>query len=251
VQSNVGEAAKNMSSLAYSTIGDDQECFTRLISFRSVLGRCYDELGESSDFVQDCVVVSTTILKALGVRWPSRGVLQDAENLQSPLYDRQAEVEKRLYAIKTGLDDEIQIVVSTVQVREAQVMEDLATVTARHATYTAAPTVLAAVYLPMKLVTGVFGMKIKEIRSEATAPNASCAVIACVVVVVPMVVAPYYTRLSVSRELGRRSQTWRIATPSHARVWALPNQLKSKESAKCQLCQFPSALVVSWAKMEG
>jgi hypothetical protein len=50
-------------------------------------------------------------------------------------------------------------------------------VTARQTAWTVALTVLAAVYLPMTLVTGIFGMNITEISSEVTAPNAWWAVV--------------------------------------------------------------------------
>jgi membrane protein implicated in regulation of membrane protease activity len=56
-------------------------------------------------------------------------------------------------------------------------MKEQAAVTARQTTWTVALTVLAAVYLPMTLVTGIFGMNITEISSEATAPNAWWAVV--------------------------------------------------------------------------
>lgn len=51
-------------------------------------------------------------------------------------------------------------------------MREQVRVTARQTTWTVALTILAAVYLPMTLVTGIFGMNITKISSEATAPNA-------------------------------------------------------------------------------
>jgi heme/copper-type cytochrome/quinol oxidase subunit 2 len=62
-------------------------------------------------------------------------------------------------------------------------MKEQATVTARQTAWTVALTVLAAVYLPMTLVTGIFGMNITEVSSEKTAPNAWWAVGAWMVVV--------------------------------------------------------------------
>jgi len=42
----------------------------------------------------------------------------------------------------------------------------------KQTTWTMVLTVLAAVYLPMTLFTGIFGMNITEISAEARAPNA-------------------------------------------------------------------------------
>ena len=94
-----------------------------------------------------------------------------------------ATLEARLDTVKEGLNEEIQVAIGTVQVREAQLTREQTRITARQTTWTVALTVLAAVYLPMTLVTGIFGMNITEISSEATAPNAWWAVGVWVVVV--------------------------------------------------------------------
>lgn len=74
-------------------------------------------------------------------------------------------LQERLDVIKEDLNEEIQIAIGLVQVHDAQTMK-------KQTTWTMVLTVLAAIYLPMTLVTGIFGMNITEISSEATAPDA-------------------------------------------------------------------------------
>jgi hypothetical protein len=200
IQCNVEDAEETMRSLAYSTIEDDQKRFTQLVCFRRDLGRCVDDLKRSRSFVANCAKLPPPIANlvrrsAFGFessRDPEEKPLDDTqvemsrglEPSEMSLEHRQAELERRLDAIKVDLNEEIQVAVGTVQVRDAQVMKEQATVTARQTTWTVALTVLAAIYLPMTLVTGIFGMNITEISSEATAPNAWWAVGAWVMIVI-------------------------------------------------------------------
>ena len=85
-------------------------------------------------------------------------------------------------------------------------MREQARVTARQTTWTVALTVLAAVYLPMTLVTGIFGMNITEISSEATAPNAWWAVGAWVVVVT-LTVAGILSYVAISKLRARNRKS--------------------------------------------
>ena len=62
------------------------------------------------------------------------------------------------------VNEEIQMVIGSVQVEDARVMR-------RQTEWTVVLAVLAAIYLPMTLVTGIFGMNITEIGAEATAPD--------------------------------------------------------------------------------
>lgn len=75
------------------------------------------------------------------------------------------ELQERLDAVKEDLNEEIQLAIGSVQVHDAQTMK-------KQTTWTVVLTVLAAIYLPMTLVTGIFGMNITEISAEAKAPNA-------------------------------------------------------------------------------
>jgi hypothetical protein len=182
VQSNIDRAETRMRYLAYSTVEDDQERFTQLVCLRRDLGSCYDELKRSCSFVLHGWKYQKNVFAQGGFlrkRFPGH-----EPGVTKPLLDHQAELEKRLDAVKEDLNEEIQVTVGTVQVRDAQLMKEQARVTARQTAWTVALTVLAAVYLPMTLVTGIFGMNITEISSEATAPNAWWAVGSWVVIVV-------------------------------------------------------------------
>lgn len=62
------------------------------------------------------------------------------------------------------VNEEIQLVIGAVQLEDARVM--------KHQTeWTVVLGVLAAVYLPMTLITGIFGMNITEITTPESAPN--------------------------------------------------------------------------------
>lgn len=84
-------------------------------------------------------------------------------------------------------------------------MREQARVTARQTTWTVALTVVAAVYLPMTLVTGIFGMNITEISSEATAPHAWWAVGAWVVIA-GLTVAGILSYMAISKLRARREK---------------------------------------------
>lgn len=62
------------------------------------------------------------------------------------------------------INEEIQMAIGAVQVEDSRVMK-------RQTECTVVLGVLAAIYLPLTLVTGIFGMNITEIASSDTAPN--------------------------------------------------------------------------------
>ena len=70
----------------------------------------------------------------------------------------------KIETITRAVNEEIQMVIGSVQVEDARVMR-------RQTEWTVVLAVLAAIYLPMTLVTGIFGMNITEIGAEATAPD--------------------------------------------------------------------------------
>lgn len=159
--------------LAYLTPVDDQERFMRVADFRFVVGKCYDELKRSRGLTGYYLLRSIVKNVVLPVKGP---LVQQREDLGNPLCAVLAELGKTLDTIKEDLNKELKVTIGAVQVREAQLTRKQTRVTARQTTWTVALTVLAAVYLPMTLVTGIFGMNITEINSEATTPNAWWAV---------------------------------------------------------------------------
>lgn len=210
-RSHVNHMEGCMRTLTYSTIDDDQTRFSSLADFRRDLGRCYDDLKRLSYYV--------TGSKGLALSFMSgkqsiesddeahvRGALRGREDPERPLVQYLAELEKRLDAVKEDLNEEIQVTVGTVQVRDAQLMKEQAKVTARQTTWTVALTVLAAAYLPMTLVTGIFGMNITEISSEATAPHAWWVFVVWVIVVVFTVAGiSLYVVISITRARKKKS----------------------------------------------
>lgn len=91
-----------------------------------------------------------------------------------------SELDARLRAITADLNDDIQIVIGSVQIQDAKAMKRQADLTMqltettmrqtevsiRRTRWTVALAILAAFYLPMTLVTGIYGMKIKEISGD-------------------------------------------------------------------------------------
>jgi hypothetical protein len=100
----------------------------------------------------------------------------DVNNLPSIL----KELDDRLRDIIAAMNDEIQIVIGSVQLEDAKAMRQQADLTMRltestmqqtkiamrQTKWTVALALLAALYLPMTLVTGIYGMNIKEISGD-------------------------------------------------------------------------------------
>lgn len=90
------------------------------------------------------------------------------------------DLDTRLRAIIAALNDDIQIVIGSVQVQDAKAMKRQAELTMkltqttmrqtqvslRQTWWTVALAIVAAFYLPMTLVTGIYGMNIKEISGD-------------------------------------------------------------------------------------
>jgi Mg2+ and Co2+ transporter CorA len=74
------------------------------------------------------------------------------------------ELSERIKIMTRTVNEEIQMVIGSVQVEDARVMR-------RQTEWTVVLAVLAAIYLPMTLVTGIFGMNITEIGDDITAPD--------------------------------------------------------------------------------
>jgi hypothetical protein len=90
------------------------------------------------------------------------------------------ELDERLRNVIAAMNDEIQIVIGSVQLEDAKAMRQQANLTMRltestmqqtkiamrQTKWTVALALLAALYLPMTLVTGIYGMNIKEISED-------------------------------------------------------------------------------------
>jgi hypothetical protein len=78
-------------------------------------------------------------------------------------------MEEKLSAMTRAINQEIQVVIGSVQVEDAKTMK-------RQTEWMVALALLAAIYLPMTLVTGIFGMNISEINADKTLPSRWAAV---------------------------------------------------------------------------
>lgn len=79
----------------------------------------------------------------------------DVKNLLDMLKD----LEGRVNATTQTVNEEIQVVIGSVQVEDAKIMK-------RQTEVTVVLAVLAAIYLPLTLVTGIFGMNISDISAS-------------------------------------------------------------------------------------
>jgi Mg2+ and Co2+ transporter CorA len=80
------------------------------------------------------------------------------------LFSSMDRLESRLVAMSQAVNEDIQVVIGAVQVEDAKIMK-------RQSEWGVVLTVLAAIYLPMTLVTGIFGMNIKETNTDASRPD--------------------------------------------------------------------------------
>jgi Mg2+ and Co2+ transporter CorA len=206
VQASVEESETALRHIAYSTAEDDQGRFTRLIGFRRDVGSCYDDLKFMNTSVMDYMGLPHVFQYTTMVTNKDMIDKQRKEGLTRPICAHLDELEKKLDAVKEDLNEELQVTIGTVQVREAQLMREQTRITARQTTWTVALTVLAAVYLPMTLVTGIFGMNITEISSEASAPNAWWAV-GTWVVVAGLTVAGILSYVAISKLRARKRKS--------------------------------------------
>ena len=160
---------------------DGAEHFERLTGFRRVLARLHQSLGEAQSAFKTSSkeeLHARGLVLLRGAKTPRSSATfmpgeaaEDSTKPQQPADFTKLHMEslqglqERLDAIKEDLNEEIQIAIGSVQVHDAKTMK-------KQTTWTMVLTVLAAIYLPMTLVTGIFGMNITEISSEATAPDA-------------------------------------------------------------------------------
>jgi len=117
-----------------------------------------------------------TVPKAYSVTGPQGKKQADLSKLSEIFSDLDA----RLRTIIAALNEDIQIVIGSVQIQDARAMKRQADLTmqltqatmrqtevsVRQTRWTVALAILAASYLPMTLVTGIYGMNIKEISGD-------------------------------------------------------------------------------------
>jgi hypothetical protein len=99
-------------------------------------------------------------------------LLRHAQSLDiRNLPDSLERLESRINAVMKTINEEIQVVIGSVQVEDAKTMKRQTDKMKRQTEWTVVLAVLAAIYLPMTVVTGIFGMNIREMESQTTMPD--------------------------------------------------------------------------------
>jgi hypothetical protein len=86
----------------------------------------------------------------------------------STLLDKLAQLEIMLGKIAKTTNEEIQLFIGSVSSRDSEVMLADSQIMKQQANRTTLLTYLAVIYLPLQLITGIFGMNIKEITGDAS-----------------------------------------------------------------------------------
>jgi Mg2+ and Co2+ transporter CorA len=97
------------------------------------------------------------------------------------LLDKLANLEERLVVISKTVNEEIQLFIASISIRDSEtmmadskimredskVMREDSQIMKQQAARTTLLTSLAVIYLPLQLITGIFGMNIQEITGDA------------------------------------------------------------------------------------
>lgn len=173
-------------ALVYSEqIMDDQCRFTALTRFRRSLGPLHSAVHYSKTIMKDPAylldddlsIKATSETESAQPAEVESTEGQKHQNLSMILLHELDEMQIDLRYAKDDLNEEIQVAIGAVQVNDAQVMR-------RQTNVTVVLTILAAIYLPMTLVTGIFGMNVVEVSQIPHAPRAWWVVVTWAAVVV-------------------------------------------------------------------
>lgn len=141
------------------------------------------QVADAQNFIAEAKASFTRTVKETGV-WAVNGRLTNADEFWSSragapatavfrhaqsmdirnLPDSFEKMEEKINALTRAINQEIQVVIGSVQVEDAKTMK-------RQTEWMVALALLAAIYLPMTLVTGIFGMNISEINADETLPS--------------------------------------------------------------------------------
>lgn len=159
-----------------TTIAGDQ-AFERLTDLRRQLAGAYGMLAKAQDMakrefkdeflswnVRGKKVSAEAFWSEERARPKAVGVIKASSIDIRDLPQLLGELLERMQTMTRSVNEEIQMVIGSVQVEDARVMR-------RQTEWTVVLAVLAAIYLPMTLVTGLFGMNITEIDAGPTAPD--------------------------------------------------------------------------------
>jgi hypothetical protein len=82
------------------------------------------------------------------------------------LLDSTARLEEKLEVMTKTVNEEIQLFIASISIRDSEVMMADSRIMKQQAARTTLLTTLAIIYLPLQLITGIFGMNIKEITGD-------------------------------------------------------------------------------------
>lgn len=107
---------------------------------------------------------------------PRRSKETDTEALDAKaLLDRLAQLEDRLGTIAKTVKEEIQLFIASVSIRDSEIMlagskimRENSQIMKQQPARTTLLTTLAAICLPLQLITGIFGMNVKEITGDGS-----------------------------------------------------------------------------------
>lgn len=95
------------------------------------------------------------------------GSEEDTEAIDAAtLLDKLAQLEARLEALSKTVNEEIQLFIASVSIRDSELMLADSQIMKQQTARTTLLTTLAVIYLPLQLITGIFGMNIKEITGD-------------------------------------------------------------------------------------
>jgi hypothetical protein len=128
--------------------GPDVDDFSRLKASRKYVERLYRDFG----------------------LW----LAQAGTDLQRPdrekLRDEMEDLREQILNMKQEISDTFQLLIGAINIKDSEIQKKLARDSKKQARRSTALTALAAIYLPLSLTTGVFGMNISEI-SAGNAPR--------------------------------------------------------------------------------
>jgi hypothetical protein len=137
---------------AQNLIAESKEAFTRTIK-------------ETGLWVVNGRIITADEFWSSRAGAPSTAIFRHAQSMDiRNLPDSFDKMEGKLSAMTRAINQEIQVVIGSVQVEDAKTMK-------RQTEWMVALALLAAIYLPMTLVTGIFGMNISEINADETLPS--------------------------------------------------------------------------------
>jgi Mg2+ and Co2+ transporter CorA len=178
----------------FATQSSNEEAFKLLTTLRRHTTTAHEKLSSTRALVNSAVLQliqgasfreaedeKTTAAKSLQHQNPNTSTATvskeaDVNNISATFKD----LDDRLRDIIAAMNDEIQLVIGSVQLEDAKAMRQQADLTMRltestmqqtkiamrQTKWTVALALLAALYLPMTLVTGIYGMNIKEISED-------------------------------------------------------------------------------------